>query len=39
VKKLAEDLVKANIGAAFSNEPRHGGLNKVKTLEQHLLKS
>ena len=39
-EKLAEDLVKAYIGAVFSNEARHvRRLNKVRALEQHMLKS
>jgi RpiB/LacA/LacB family sugar-phosphate isomerase len=39
-EKLAEDLVKAYIAAVFSNEARHvRRLNKVRALEQHMLKS
>jgi RpiB/LacA/LacB family sugar-phosphate isomerase len=38
-EKLAEDIVKAYLGAVFSNEERHlRRLAKVKALEQKLLK-
>jgi RpiB/LacA/LacB family sugar-phosphate isomerase len=38
-EKLAEDIVKAYLGAVFTNEERHlRRLAKVKVLEQKLLK-